>query len=140
MTSERQEGPLDEAAVRFEQCARRLLLDSVEALPAQTRSRLTRARYAALSSRPSWASSLTRHWMPAGAGALAAAVLAVAFLVGPHGENPAASVLANATPEDIEMLADTDAVQLGREDDVDYDFYEWAVDEAKGASAPSMGT
>ena len=140
MTSERDEVPLDEAAARFEQRARGLLLDSVESLPAQTRSRLTRARYAALSSRPSWSRSLSRHWMPAGAGALAAAVLAVVFLVGPHGENPAASVLANAAPEDIEMLADSDAVQLGREDDVDYDFYEWAVDEAKGANAPSMGT
>jgi len=140
MTSEREELPPEAAAVRFEQRTRQLLLDSVESLPAQTRSRLTRARYAALSSRPSWSGSLTRRWMPAGAGALAAAVLVVVFLVGPHGENPAANVLANATPEDIEMLADSDAVQLGREDDVDYDFYEWAVDEAKGANAPSMGT
>ncbi|MGA8706136.1 MAG: hypothetical protein WB646_04010 [Steroidobacteraceae bacterium] len=140
MTSDRKQAPLDEVAVRFEQRARQLLLDSVASLPAQTRSRLTRARYAALSSRPSWSSSLMRHWMPAGASALAVAVLAVVFLVGPRGENPAANVLANATPEDIEMLADSDAVQLGREEDVDYDFYEWAVDEAKGANAPSMGT
>jgi len=38
------------------------------------------------------------------------------------------------------MLADSDAVQLGRDGDVDYDFYEWAANEAKGGSAPSVGT
>ena len=43
-------------------------------------------------------------------------------------------------PEDLEMLADSDAVQLGREEDVDYDFYEWAASEAKGGSAPAVGT
>lgn len=139
MTSDREQVPLDQATARFEQRVQQLLLESLEALPAQTRSRLTRARYAALSA-PSWPSSLRRHWVPAGAGVLTAAVLAVVFLVGPHAENPAANVLANAAPEDIEMLADSDAVQLGREGDVDYDFYEWAVDEAKGANAPSMGT
>jgi hypothetical protein len=127
-------------AAEFERRARQLLSESVEALPAETRSRLTRARYAALSSRPSWPRSLARHWVPAGAGALAAAVLAVMFIVVPHGESPTANPLASAAPEDLEMLADSDAVQLGRDDDVDYDFYEWAVGEAKGANAPSLGT
>jgi hypothetical protein len=141
MTSDgRDEVPLADAAARFEQRARQLLLDSVESLPAQMRSRLTRARYAAASNRPSLASSLMRHWKPASAGALAAAVLAVVFLVGPQGENPAPSLLTNAAPEDLEMLTDSDAVQLGREGEVDYDFYEWAVQEAQGANAPSMGT
>ena len=131
---------LDPGAAAFEQRARQLLLDSVEGLPAHTRSRLTRARHAALAARPSWYSGPLRRWVPAGAGALAAATLAVLFLVGPRGESPAANVLASAGPEDLEMLADSDAVQLGREDDVDYDFYEWAASEAKGGSAPSIGT
>jgi len=131
-------GPLDESARAFERRARELLLESVEALPAATRSRLTRARHAALASRPSWSSQLSRHWVPAGASVLAAAA-AVLFLAVPHGKGPV-SPLANAPPEDLEMLADSDAVQLGREDDVDYDFYEWAVGEAKGAGAPSVGT
>jgi hypothetical protein len=123
----------------FEQRARRLLNDSVERLPAETRSRLTQARYAALSSRPSWQRSLARRWAPAGAGALAAAVFALVFTV-PHGESPALNPLSSAAPEDLEMLADSDAVQIGGDQDVDYDFYEWAVSEAKGAGAPSVGT
>jgi hypothetical protein len=130
--------PTDDQA--FERRARQLLLDSAEALPAVTRSRLTRARYAALSSRPSWSRRLSRHWMPAGAGALAAAVVAVMFVVMPHGENPAVNPLVGATPEDFEMLADSEAVQLGPDDEVDYDFYEWAASEATGASAPSIGS
>ena len=133
-------GALDEGTAAFEQRARQLLRDSVEGLPAHTRSQLTRARHAALATRPSWYSGSLRRWVPAGAGALAAASLAVLFLVGPRGESPAANVLASAGPEDLEMLADSDAVQLGRDDDVDYDFYEWAASEAKGGSAPSIGT
>jgi uncharacterized protein DUF3619 len=129
---------LDEATIAFERRARQLLGDSVEHLPAATRSRLTRARYAALASRSSWQRSLARRWMPAGAGALAATVLVVLFTVVPHGENPALNSLANASPEDLEMLADSDGVQLGRDQDLDYDFYEWAVSEAR--DSPSVGT
>lgn len=131
---------LNKEASDFEQRARQLLNDSVERLPAETRSRLTRARYAALSSRPSRQRSFARRWAPAGAGALAAAVFAVLFIVVPRSESPAVNPLASAAPEDLEMLADSDGVQLGREQDVDYDFYEWAVSEAKGAGAPSVGT
>ena len=131
---------VDEATAVFEQRARQLLRDSVEGLPAHTRSRLTRARHAALAARPSWYSGPLRRWVPAGAGALAAATLGVLFLVGPRGESPAVNVLASAGPEDLEMLADSDAVQLGRDEDVDYDFYEWAASEAKGGSASSVGT
>jgi hypothetical protein len=134
------QGELTGGAAEFERRARQLLSESVEGLPAETRSRLTRARYAALSARRSWPRSLARHWLPAGAGALAAAVLAVMFIVVPQQESPTANPLASAAPEDLEMLADSDAVQLGRDDDVDYDFYEWAVGEAKGANAPSLGT
>src|SRR6202162_3631246 len=129
-----------EGAAEFERRARQLLLESVEGLPAETRSRLTRARYAALSSPPSWSRNLTRHWIAAGAGALAAAVLAVMFMVMPRADSPTVNPLASAAPEDLEMLADSDAVQLGRDDDVDYDFYEWAVGEAKGVNVPSIGS
>ena len=37
------------------------------------------------------------------------------------------------------MLTDRDAVPLNSDQDVDYDFYEWAVDEA-GAKGVSVGT
>jgi hypothetical protein len=131
-------GPSAEA-LEFERRTRQLLLDSVESLPAATRSRLTRARHAALSSQPSWSNQLSRHWMPAGAGVLAAVAVAIVMAL-PHGEGPTANPLVGASAEDMDMLADSDAVQLGREGDVDYDFYEWAVGEATGAGAPSVGT
>jgi hypothetical protein len=134
------DGEFDAATSGFERRARELLTESVERLPAHTRSRLTRARHAALARPQSWSSGLLRRWMPAGAGALAAATLAALFLIVPHGESPAVNPLANAAPEDLEMLADSDAVQLGRDADVDYDFYGWAVSEAKGVGAPSVGT
>lgn len=133
---------LSEADLRFEQRAQTLLLESVDRLPAQVRSRLNRARHEALAARPSRSRSLVRQWVPAGAAALAVAVLAVMVIGMPHqAESPAATnPLVAASPEDLEMLADSDAVQLGRDEDIDYDFYEWAVGEAaKGASAPTEG-
>jgi hypothetical protein len=41
--------------------------------------------------------------------------------------------------EDIELLTDTDAVPLNGDQEVDYDFYEWAAAEAAGAAAPRSG-
>jgi len=120
----------------LERHARQLLNDSVERMPAAVRSRLTQARYAALAARPFWQRSLVRHWAPAGA----AAVLAVLLLIAPHGEHPAVSPLAIAMPEDLELLADGDALQLSKDQDLDADFYEWAAGEAQGAAAPSLGT
>jgi hypothetical protein len=132
----------DEAST-FEQRARLLLNESVERLPAETRSRLTRARYAALEGRRSWQYSLVRRWAPAGAGAFAVAVIAVMFTFMPQGEGPAINAngpFAVAAPEDLEMLADSDGVQLSGDQDLDNDFYEWAASEANGAGAPSVGT
>jgi len=140
IATDKSQDPLDAADRAFERYARELLRESVDRLPARTRSRLTRARHAALAQRPSWASALARRWVPAGAGALAAATLAVLLLVRPHGEAPAIGPLANASPEDLALLADADAVQLGRDGDVDYDFYEWAVSEAKDPGGSSVGT
>ena len=132
----------DEPSV-FEQRARLLLNESVERLPAETRSRLTRARHAALEGRRSWKYSLVRRWAPAGAGAFAVAILALMFTFMPQSEGPAisaASPFSTAAPEDLEMLADSDGVQLSGDQDLDNDFYEWAASEAKGAGAPSVGT
>jgi len=111
---------LNKEASDFEQRARQLLHDSVERLPAETRSRLTRARYAALSSRPSWQRNLARRWVPAGAGALAAAVFAVLFIVVPRSESPAVNPLASAAPEDLEMLADSPSNYLREPDAMEF--------------------
>jgi hypothetical protein len=58
----------------------------------------------------------------------------------PRSESPALNPLSSAAPEDLEMLADSEGVQLSGDQDMDYEFYEWAVSEAKGAAAPSVGT
>jgi hypothetical protein len=127
---------MNEGTSEFERHVRELLNDSVEHMPAAARSRLTQARYAALAARPFWQRSLVRHWAPAGA----AAVLAVLLLVAPRGEHAVVSPLASAMPEDLELLADGDALQLSKDQDLDADFYEWAAGEAQGAPAPSLGT
>jgi len=132
---------LNEGTSEFEQRARELLTQSAEHLPASVRSRLTQGRYAALASRPPlWQRSLVFRWAPAGA----AAALALLLLVTPHGENPAVSPLAGSMPEDLALLADTDALQLGGDlavdQDVDADFYEWAADEANPPATSSVGT
>lgn len=131
----------DAEAEAFERRARLLLMESVERLPAGIRSRLTQARYRALDSRRSWSRTILRRWAPAGA-AVAAVAFALLIGVGPHmgksALNPSGP-FANAAPEDLEMLADSDGVQLNADQDVDYDFYEWAVSEANNAGA-SVGT
>jgi hypothetical protein len=125
----------------FEQRSRELLLQSADALPGSVRSRLTQARYAALAAQSSTrTSSFARRWMPAGA--VAGVVLALFVVLAPHGSGNGTARLASAGPsmEDIDLLTDSDALPLNGDKDVDYDFYEWAADEAAGASTPAVGS
>lgn len=120
----------DAGSSEFECRTRELLLGSVDRLSGTTRSRLTQARYAALAARQSRVRHRLQRWAPAGAAVAAAVVLLVVFV--PHGArspiNPAASPF-----EDLEMLAD---LPTSGDQDMDYDFYEWAVDQAQqGASS-----
>jgi ferric-dicitrate binding protein FerR (iron transport regulator) len=134
MTGEKAEA----GSTEFERRARALLLQSAEELPGALRSRLTQARHAALAARAARAPSFTRRWLPAGAAI--AAVLALLVVYVPHGRGGAENPVANAGLEDIELLTDNDAVPLNGDQDVDYDFYEWAADEADGATAPAVGS
>jgi hypothetical protein len=123
----------------FERRTRELLQESVAHIDGATRSRLTRARYAALreaAASPS-RSPLWQRWLPAGA--IAAAVLAVLIVVGQQG---APSLQANtaAPGDDIELLADADALALAQESEDDYDFYEWAVYAAQDGEHAEVGT
>jgi hypothetical protein len=122
----------------FEQRARALLLQSAEQLPGTVRSRLTQARHAALAARRSRVPSFARRWVPAGAAVAAALALLVVYV--PHGRGSLENPVANAGLEDIELLTDNDAVPLNGDQDADYDFYEWAADEAAGATAPAVGS
>jgi hypothetical protein len=123
---------------QFEQRARAMLNDSAERLPGSVRSRLTQARYAALQGRAARQSHFMRRWVPAGA--LAAAALALLIVLVPGGRPTLENPITNSGLEDIELLTDSDAMPLTADQDMDYDFYEWAADEASGAAPSSVGT
>jgi hypothetical protein len=113
----------------FERRTKRVFDDSVAALDAATRSRLTQARYRALEERTSvrnrrWGSSL----LPAGA---VAATALVAWLV--VWQSPPASDAVQGTPlADLEIL-------LGEEDlemlDEELEFYGWLEEQPEFAAA-----
>jgi hypothetical protein len=118
----------------FERNARRVLEESLTRVDARTRSRLNQARHAALEAaltarrRPRWWSSFTL--MPA-AGAVAAALLVTLVLW--HREPAGQPQVAEAHPaavEDIDLLADDEALDLM--EGWDGPFYEWAASQTDG--------
>jgi len=130
--------PVEAGSSEFERRARALLTQSADQLPGAVRSRLTQARFAAVAARSVRAPSFARRWVPAGAAVAAALALLVLYV--PHGRGLSENPVANAGLEDIELLTDNDAVPLNGDQDVDYDFYEWAANEADGASASAVGS
>lgn len=103
----------------FERRSRAAFEDSVAALDGATRSRLARARQAALGEirrRP----VLFRGWVPAGALA-AAAVLAVALWTGRESLAPPAL---QAPFEDLELMVAGEDFEMLDEDEA---FYAWAA-------------
>ena len=130
---------VNETVTEFERNARVVLTESLARVDARTRSRLNQARHAALEAtlarpRRGWRSFAL---MPA-AGAAAAAVLVAVMLwhrepsgaVPPLFEGRAPAVSA----EDMDLLADKDALDLM--EGWDGSFYEWAAaqTEANGES------
>ena len=134
-------GPTNDTTREFEKRTRALLEDSVQRVDGRIRSRLNQARHAALeeaSRRP----SLWRRFtlMPA-VGAVAAAVL-VAFVLWPHshtGQPLMAETSGHAGVEDLDLLADSDALDLVSDETDTGQFYEWAVDQADSNEASSTG-
>ena len=134
---------IDPENEEFARRARALLEGSVETLSARTRSRLTRARHAALEQRGPLARmrdaagyAAWRSWLPAGA--VAGAVLAVLLLAG-RWPAPEVQQASAANGEDLELLADRDALALAQdqaapEGELDYEFYDWAVGTAQDTS------
>jgi hypothetical protein len=121
----------NETLTNFERNARTVLEASVARIDAHTRSRLTQARHAALAAaaerRRPWWRSLTL--MPA-AGALAAALLVAVVLW--HREprsGPAPDEARAAAVEDMDLLADSDALDLI--EGWDGPFYEWAAAQSE---------
>jgi hypothetical protein len=107
----------------FEKRAHEVLEESASRLDGRTRSRLTRARYAALAQLERPARQWWRSYVPAGAIA-AAAVLAVLFYAGPR------TVSGPIAVDDNEILADVEAPDF-TEDTDDVEFYEWAAGEVE---------
>ena len=127
--------PPDEELTPFERTARTLLEESVSRIDGRTRSRLNQARHAALAAvgarRRSWWRGLTL--MPA-AGVLAALLVAVVvWHREPASELPILEAQ-HSEMEDMDLLADSEALELL--DEWDGPFYEWATSqsEANGAS------
>lgn len=112
----------------IERHARALLIGSTEALPGAVRSRLTQARHAALRARHARLRYRLQRWLPAGAVAAAALALLVVFI--PHGHAPVSPIVSGGGLDDIDLLSSD--VPLNADQDVDYQFYEWAVEQADG--------
>jgi hypothetical protein len=140
---------LDPASAEFARRTRALLEASAASIPARTRSRLTRVRYAVLeqhaAGRGAGVRALWQRALPAGA--LSAAVLGVLLLVGaPHAPQlQQAGVASAAGGDDLELLADRDALALALDQgaadvDVDYEFYAWAVGAAQDEAGNGVGT
>ena len=100
----------------FAEKARKLFDESVDGLDGQTRSRLNRARQAALdvlaTGRPVWV-----QWAPA-AGIAAAAVFAVVLWTG---NQPADELTPAASAADFEILLTEDSFEMLE----DLEFYSW---------------
>jgi len=131
-------GQTDETAGEFEQQARALLEDSVLRVDGRIRSRLNQARHAAVeevSRRPGFLRRFS--FMPA-AGAVAAAVL-VAFVLWPHSHPGDVAEGGRASVEDLDLIADSDALDLVSDETDGGAFYEWAVDQSESNETSSAG-
>ena len=128
---------MDEEDSALEQRARALLEASAASLDGRVRSRLTQARHAALKVHGRGHSRATSAWLSwAPTGAVAAAVLGV-LLYASRGPGTQSATAPAAAADDLELLADADAMQLA-EDAGEYEFYEWAAASAR--ATPAVGT
>jgi ferric-dicitrate binding protein FerR (iron transport regulator) len=133
------EARTEEMTGEFEQHARALLEDSVLRIDGRVRSRLNQARHAAvaeISRRPSFWRRFSL--MPA-ASAVAAALL-VAFVLWPHShQGDLITEGGHERVEDLDLLADGDALDLVSDEADGGAFYEWAVDQSDSSETSSTG-
>jgi hypothetical protein len=130
----------DDKLTDFERRLRLTLEESVNGVDARVRSRLNQARQAAVEEAGRPGRSLRRvHWMPA-LGAVTAALL-VALVLGYQAPRPVAPPSVDSvhpTMEDLDLLADSEGMDLVQSDDGA--FYEWAMAQAEGGEAPAIGS
>jgi hypothetical protein len=133
----------EELTGEFERHARALLEDGVLRIDGRIRSRLNQARHAAIEEatrRPSW---LRRFSLMPAASAVAAAAL-VAFVLWPHAPHQThqgeSLFTEDAHPgEDLELLADSDALDLVSDETDGGAFYEWAAEQADSNEPGAAG-
>ena len=111
----------------------------MQGVDGRIRSRLNQARHAALEEATRGRPSMWRRFMlmPA-AGAVAAAVL-VAFVFWPHSHMGDSESGGRTGVEDLDLIADSDALDLVSDETDTGQFYEWAVDQADSNEASSTG-
>jgi hypothetical protein len=126
-------GQTQEVPGEFEQRARALLEESVLRVDGRIRSRLNQARHAAIEEASRRPSAWRRFTLMPAASAVAAAAL-VAFVLWPHshsGDSVVAEAGGRAGVEDLDLLADVDALDLVSDETTDTgQFYEWAAEQA----------
>jgi len=124
----------------FEKRTRELLADSVQRVDGRIRSRLNQARHAAIEEATKRPSVWRRFSLMPAAGAVAAAVL-VAFVLLPHSHRGDSGTEGSgrAGMEDLDLLADSDALDLVSDETDTGQFYEWAVDQSDSNEASSTG-
>lgn len=128
-TGTRTEAPTEAMAAEFDRRARALLEESVLRIDGRVRSRLNQARHAAIEAASQRPSFWRRFSLMPVASAVAAAML-VAFVLWPHSHQGDVITEGGHTVEDLDLLADGDALDLVSEETDGGAFYEWAVEQA----------
>ncbi len=133
------EGHTESMTGEFEQRARALLEESVLGIDGRIRSRLNQARHAAIDEavarrRPAWRRF---YFMPA-ATAVAAAAL-VALIIWPHVHPVDVAQGGRASVEDLDLIADSEALDLVSDETDGGAFYEWAVDQSESNETSGAG-
>lgn len=117
----------------LEERAKLLFDESVSALDAHTRSKLTQARYRALEELDKTAPAWTSRWLPAGA--VAAGLLAVMVLW--QGSPPGVPDAGNfnvAAATDLEILMGSEELEMIEE----LEFYAWLDEQAELSPGDSV--
>ncbi len=116
----------------LERNTKALFDDSIAKTDGATLSRLTQARHRALAELKTRAPSWQTRWLPAGATAVAAAVLLTVMM----GRLPDTETeFSTAAATDLEMLLSTDDLELIEE----LEFYAWLDEQPELQKAPGDG-
>src|SRR5689334_14152765 len=113
----------EETNGEFERQTRALLEDSVSRVDGRIRSRLNQARHAALAEASRRPSLWQRFSLMPATGVVAAATL-VAFVLWPHAHHGDSMPSEGGHVEDLELLADSDALDLVSDESDGGAFYE----------------